>query len=116
MTLQHVLSTFPSSIEAACIKVGVEYIDVPIDGKPHETGLINDPLGWGLGVITRPSCRGGAVINNKTGKSTLFVIPKAFLSIQPKRKKVKQPRKISNPIASLQIQAMRVILGSGDQQ
>jgi len=75
MTFHHVLSCFPNSIEQACIKVGVQYRAVPIDGKPHKTGLINDPIGFGLGVITRPSCQGGAVINKKTGQISYFILP-----------------------------------------
>ena len=113
MTFNHVLHWLPRSIQEACIKVGVEYRDVPMDGKPHKTGLINDPLGWGLGMITRPPCQGGAVVNRKTGQFTYFMLPEAFVPIKDKQNNTK---KISNPVVQLHLKTMRAILGNGGQR
>ena len=81
MTLRHILDYLPNSIERACIKVDVEYCNVPIDGKPHEVSLVGDKSGLKQGCILRAVggvC--GQVLNKKTGQGILFIsLPEAVL-------------------------------------
>ena len=81
MTLHHVSKFLSNPIKNACIKVGVQYRDVPIDGKPHETSLLGDKSTQNQGYILRAIggvC--GQVLNKKTGRSLLFIsLPEAVL-------------------------------------
>ena len=74
MTFRHVSTFFPKTVEGACIKVTIQYRDVPVDGKPHETSLLVDKSSQKQGYILRAIggvC--GQVLNKKTGQSLLFV-------------------------------------------
>lgn len=116
MSLQHVSSYYPDASEKACVEIGLQYIKVPNDGKYHPARLINNPSGCFAGeIVISPNGDCGFAYNRKTTKRVFFVIPESFLSIKPKQKEVKKPRKISNPIVSLQIQAIKAMLSSGEQ-
>ncbi len=81
MPLQHISTFLPNPIKITCKKVGVQYRDVPIDGKPHKTNLISDQSEVEQGSILRAIggvC--GRVKNDKTGESLLFIsLPEVML-------------------------------------
>lgn len=60
---------------AACNRLGIEYKDVPADGRWHSADIENDPRGKGDGRIKLfLDGRGGIVHNHKTGANECFFI------------------------------------------
>lgn len=78
MTLKP-FSSFCTSIEAtamdACAAVGIDYEDVPADGRFHPANLTDDHRGLGDGRIKIFQDRqGGIVWNHKTGEQKAFFV------------------------------------------
>lgn len=63
------------SAQNACASIGVNYKDVPADGRFHSADLINDPRGRGDGRIkVFPDRQGGIVWNHKSGERQFFFV------------------------------------------
>ena len=119
MSLRHVLDCFPSSAKQACIEMGVQYRDVPMDGKPHDALLVNDSHGDFVGGITRsPDGVCGTVFNKKTGKSIIFFIREALPIVNEPVKIKNTPKKLTSKQIRFKayLREMKAILDSGDFQ
>lgn len=100
MTLYHILDCFPQSTQEACIEAGVQYHQVPMDGKHYAARLINDPSGCLLGGIVRsPNGDCGFVYNRKLNKSIFYIIREAIQTT----KKPFTIKKNKPPLTSQQI-------------
>ena len=97
MSLRHVLDCFPPSAEEACIKMGVQHRDVPLDGKPHDALLIKNSHGCFIGGISRsPDGVCGFVFNRKTEQSIMFVVREVLLAVDAPVKNKNKPKKLTS--------------------
>ncbi|MCL7419799.1 MAG: toprim domain-containing protein [Methylobacter sp.] len=75
MTIENQFKNLETAARDACAASGVDYKDVPADGRFHSANLTDDHRGRGDGRIKIfPDRQGGIVWNHKTGEQKAFFI------------------------------------------
>ncbi len=78
MTLRYLIDCYSNTVQDACLKAGVQYIEVP-NGKHYLTKLINSPPGdFAGGIVRSPNGDCGFAYNRKTSESVFFIIREAI--------------------------------------